>query len=125
MELAKVSIKKISEIDIIFIEALENPSIEKMTLMTQEVIMLREKYNCNFILLDGRKSKSLPPIIDIFAFGKKLSSSSDFVGAKIAIVTRDTIKSEIRFFSSVARNRGLMVKNFMDIKLAESWLLKK
>ncbi|MFC1549916.1 hypothetical protein ACFL46_01305 [Candidatus Neomarinimicrobiota bacterium] len=122
MELAKVTYKKISGNDVIFIEALENPTTDSMLAMVKKVKKLREKYDCDLVLLDGRKSRSIPPFPAILQMAKEFLLKKDLSGLKIAMITGENIKSNVGFFANFMTNRGILINRFSDMDSAEDWL---
>jgi len=122
VELAKITYKNISENDVILIEALENPTTDSMMEMVKEVKKLREQYDCDLVLLDGRKSRSIPPFSAILQMAKEFLLKKDLSGLKIAMVTGENIKSNVGFFANFMTNRGILIKRFSDMNSAEDWL---
>jgi hypothetical protein len=125
MDVAEVRIKKFSGTELIFVKALEHPTVASMKVMTEKVIKLSAKHKCKYLLIDGRKSRTLPNMIDIFMMGKDLTSSPNLLGFKIAITGEELILPNLKFFSNVAHNRGLNVEVFSEINSAKNWLLNK
>jgi len=80
-----------------------------------------DKWGLKSILMDERKMKHIVSNIDIYEIGKYVAErlAGDY---RIAIVYDKEFFSKGGFFETVASNRSLCVRIFLDFNEAEKWL---
>jgi hypothetical protein len=88
-----------------------------------EVVAIEKSVNIKSDLIDVRKAKGYPSIIEIYSFAR--SFPSDRPRMNTAIV--DTaVNADIKsFLETTASNTGLSFKCFTDIDAARAWLKRK
>ena len=73
-------------------------------------------------LVDVRKVREIPVIIEIFAFGASFSDTVIPPGVKFSILTSKVAEKGMRFLETVAQNRGILVQVFTSETSALDWL---
>ena len=92
---------------------------------TSEFIALEKKKGMNRFLVETTRIKLASSLIDLYNLPSKqyLDEEADRLG-RVAIVlpTCPKTKEAIRFYETVCRNRGWMVRAFLERKEALNWL---
>ena len=88
-----------------------------------ELIAVRcKRANNNKLLIDSTGVQTKVSIEDTYRLGERFKIFARH-GLKIAIVTTPEQIDQERFAELVARNRGVNITVFTDVKAAEKWLL--
>jgi len=77
------------------------------------------------VLVDHTATRNLVPIADIYDLGQALSANDGVLQLRIALVSSSESVYPDRFFETVAANRGIGIRVFIeDFDAATHWLLK-
>ena len=71
------------------------------------------------MLIDHTRVTSLPGTVPTFDFGAHVAETA--IGLRFAIAVSPQTSSDSRFFETVMRNRGGLVKQFDSVEAALDW----
>ena len=76
------------------------------------------------VLVDARKSTSLPSTYPLFLFGSSFAEKDVLRTMRLAAVVGEMTRKDMTFIETVARNRGVEVRVFDSMDDALAWLTK-
>tara|TARA_Y100000031_G_scaffold8313_1_gene9257 strand:- start:164 stop:532 length:369 start_codon:yes stop_codon:yes gene_type:complete len=82
-----------------------------------QVLQLNSKHGCNKLLVDVREQEAAPGTMEIFKFGASWPLS-----IRVAILVGKGTQEDQKFLETVAVNRGIPMKDFMEEDEAIEWL---
>ncbi|MFC1550386.1 hypothetical protein ACFL46_03755 [Candidatus Neomarinimicrobiota bacterium] len=91
----------------------------------KQIMELRAIHNCESVLIDATRVKSLPSISNMHSFGTDLIKIPDLKNIRLVFAISDDISDSFKFFDNVIHNRGINVHIFKDFGKAKDWLLKQ
>jgi hypothetical protein len=104
-------------LEIILTGEFRNGSLEKIK---NEVVAIEKSANTKSELIDIRKIKGHPSIIEIYSFARSFPSDRPSINtALVDIIENADIK---KFLETTTLNTGLSFKFFTDIDAAREWL---
>lgn len=74
------------------------------------------------MLFDTEAVEALPSSYLLYDFVGSLLKARDLVALRFAFLTHDDLKNDMRFLETVAVNRGIVAKYFLDRPQALTWL---
>lgn len=98
--------------------------------MVHEIMEMVDSTKSKKTLLDIRELRFYHPVLQVFERAqviKKQRQEFKNVSRKVAIVypaTDEKIDENIKFFETVARNRGMPYRAFTDVDAAMAWLVE-
>ena len=96
-------------------------TVEEVKQYAHTVASTAEELKCTGILCDERNLKYRLGTLDTFDLARFVAKIAPSM-AKIAIVCSPEDQGDAAFFETVAVNRGLEVKSFVDYERARAWL---
>lgn len=114
----KVTINK--KLKIIEVDSFDDITINDLESSMAAVIKINNGTGFIRVLVDTTKEKSFPDIWKSFNFASKMPR-----GMQFALISKEGqfTKEHVHFVETVARNRGLSVKEFHSKSEALEWLL--
>jgi hypothetical protein len=111
------------ELKIVIVEVDGLLTPENCKAMDEESVRLAHKNNTSLFLTDLRQAEVMGPAVDIYELPGQLCSKLTGRGYKHALISRQ-VSEPLRFFETVARNRGCRVRIFSGEAKAMKWLKK-
>jgi len=87
-----------------------------------EVERLYQENKTTRVLFDTEAVKALPPPYMLYEFVVSLLDVRNPAALRFALLTRVGLKNEMRFVETVAVNRGIRARYFLDRPQALAWL---
>jgi hypothetical protein len=111
---------------LVILQISSTASFEDCCTARDEALRLCNEQQCSRLLVDARLLKNnRPSPADCYYFGESLSYTKLLIYIAHVMPTDVTIHEDIQFISTVAKNRGVISKNFATIDEAKTWLLEE
>lgn len=88
-------------------------------------LLIKNKYSRLLVDLKDLQTKNIASLTNCFDFGSSFAKVGIPKHTRIANIIPETeqSKNDVDFVSTVAANRGILIKNFLDSVKAMEWLL--
>ena len=116
-------LKTMEKKDYLYANVEGNRTSESIKNVTRDICEMCVKNQFSKVLIDVRNFKENVELIKLYSLASiELPEIIQKRIKKVAIIDREGIEDNQRFFENVARNRGHNVRIFTDINDAEQWL---
>ena len=122
-------IKTRAESGILFVDATGEFSLEEAKRTFLEMLVAISHNKVNKVLVDGRQLEGEPETMERFYYGdfaaqsvKRFTERDGSANIQFAYVLHEPVLDPQRFGEQVARNRGMFIKCFDNLKEALGWL---
>jgi len=98
-------------------------SMQEVKEYAMNIIKQARSFQCTRILCDERDLVYKLSVSETFDYAKYLADHAPRIG-KVAIVCHPDLIDDAEFWENVTVNRGLAVKAFISMNIAENWLVE-
>lgn len=121
------SVKYDAELGIVCIVNSGRITIDEFKEGAFEIIAQARKHRTNLVLIDDSKLEITVSTNDIFKMPQFYEDAKAYRGSRWALIQppEGPALKELKFYETVCRNRGWLVKLFSDRQAAVDWLLNE